>query len=125
MTDVINWHPNGTPGPWKKVETPDYAEIHNEVISTPVALVGISTTDARAIAEVPAMVVALREDVQRYDAANPMRTADCHRAACDCGRCRIDHKRAILARISAEMHPAVGGAKRQMSLDDLVRETGL
>ena len=35
--------------------------------------------------------------------------------------------RDILAegRISAEMHPAVDGEKRQMSLDDLIWETGL
>ena len=73
LRGAIDWHPLGAKGPWAIIETPDYAEIHSEGIASPVALVGISTTDARAIAEVPAMVMALRQ--YRDDMRHPP-TAD-------------------------------------------------
>jgi hypothetical protein len=57
---AIEWGA-GTDGPWVIVETPDYAEIRSANNTSPVALVGISTADARAIAEVPAMVHFIRQ----------------------------------------------------------------
>lgn len=120
MTDAINWHPNGTPGPFhacRNGECPCGAiwdstgEIHLATVFDETALgmdafasdIGVSRAqriiNARMFIEAPAMVMALREDVQRYDAANPMRIAGSHRETCDCNRCRIDRKRAILSRI--------------------------
>lgn len=72
MTDAINWHPNGTKGPWDLrddykrisvgiglVDGPngyDVAEVYNDDCDRDEAY-----ANARAIAEVPAMVMALRE----------------------------------------------------------------
>ena len=78
MTDAINWHPNGTPGPYLIQPTdkdgPDYGVCI--VADNLGGLVGAALpwpteidsgdytrveTNARAIAEVPAMVMALRQ----------------------------------------------------------------
>ena len=84
MTDAINWHPNGTPGPW--VNDATFCENDHplriampNVRTMPCATIAITEhnwndagyserriswkeaeTNARAIAEVPAMVMALR-----------------------------------------------------------------
>ena len=84
MTDAINWHPNGTPGPW--ANDAEFCENDHplriampNVRTMPGATIAIAEhtwndagyserriswkeaeTNARAIAEVPAMVVALR-----------------------------------------------------------------
>ena len=112
MTDKIEW--GGTEGPWRVYEG-EYPGIESASHVSIIVYgeeheneVGIRGTypyendryiNARAIAEVPAMVVALRQDVEAYDNANPMRQADMHRASCVCQRCLIDTKRAILVRI--------------------------
>ena len=49
-----------TPGPWTRVDTPDYAEIRAAGLSQPVALVG-RAEDADAIASAPSLLEALRE----------------------------------------------------------------
>jgi hypothetical protein len=59
MTDAINWHPNGTPGPWTADECP-WADGNFTFLEVQPFEVMVKATDARAIAEVPAMVMALR-----------------------------------------------------------------
>ncbi len=75
MTNAINWHPNGTPGPWfsdgRLPGMSTYAVFNEQGVAC-VALCQAGClaangrddavkTNARAIAEVPAMVVALWE----------------------------------------------------------------
>ena len=59
MTDAINWHPNGTPGPWTADEC-SCGDDNCTFLEVQPFEVMVKATDARAIAEVPAMVVALR-----------------------------------------------------------------
>ncbi len=50
------------------------------------------------------------EAVARYDAANPMRTADQHGDECRCERCLIDDMRAIVDNFDASIAAAKGSA---------------
>jgi len=71
-----------TPGPWLRVDTPDYAEIHSAFrpSSQAVALVG-NPKDADIIASAPELLAALKEQV-----------AECFCESCDmCAR----HERII------------------------------
>ena len=79
MTDKIEWHPNGTPGPWEfhkhHANSPYFGNIIGNYGLNEYGIKSIRTiscqlrygdeqeryANARAIAEVPAMVVALRE----------------------------------------------------------------
>lgn len=78
MTEQINWHPNGTPGPWKaepeaRDETvlvifPDGEDDPWSVCECfSYAANGEVSVNARAIAEIPAMVVALRKVAKMID----------------------------------------------------------
>jgi hypothetical protein len=122
--EKIEWHPNGTPGPWEFEPDERFGLVggfdrngddwiicdmstHVDLICNAAEHLSASIlsqveTNARAIAEVPAMVASYREDVAEYDRMNPMRTADMHCTDCRCERCRIDEKRAVLRRIDGE-----------------------
>ena len=71
MTDAINWHPNGTPGPWNQMFHDLTVRTSNRACKYPASNIctviaackpeRTAIINARAIAEVPAMVMALRE----------------------------------------------------------------
>lgn len=82
MTDKIEWHPNGTLGPWSALadmrtderSTDEYLagwnieSIDGEIVGIEGIIPGDNAeTNARAIAEVPAMVQALRSSAEHIE----------------------------------------------------------
>jgi hypothetical protein len=81
MSDAINWHPNGTPGPWNQMFHDLTVRTSNRACKYPASNIctviaackpeRTAIINARAIAEVPAMVAALRK-LETTTAQNPI-----------------------------------------------------
>ena len=102
MTNKIIWHPHGTPGPWAYETGPSMSGRHHAVYPDgdegPMICEcyqgseSEQESNARVIAEVPAMVQALRALTSTFDGGG--RTGDASKV--------ISDMRAILARIDGE-----------------------
>lgn len=113
MTDAINWHPNGTPGPWNQMFHDLTVRTSNRACKYPASNIctviaackpeRTAITNARAIAEVPAMaqfigLIARMETATEFDTrtdGDGMGGDD----AIETLSTLIDTARAILARI--------------------------